>query len=278
MARGTGFILSAVSTRIDSPRNPTVLAAARLKDRRHREREGLFLVEGAREVERALAAGVAGQTLLLAPDLPGGADSRALADTASALGARVLELSSAAFGRLSMRQNPDGVALVAQRRDRDLAKVEEPLAGLVLVLDGLEKPGNLGALMRTADATGVSAVIVTGEGTDIENPNVIRASQGSVFAVPVHVATAAQAVERMKRDGIRIVATSPHADQPHWAADLTGDVAVILGTEAEGLPASSSRSADEVVTVPMRSRAADSLNVSVAGAVILYEALRQRSV
>lgn len=267
-----------MSSRIDSPRNPIVQAAARLKDRRHRRRDGLFIVEGKREVERALTARVAGQTLFVAPDLPAGASSPDVIRTAASLGIDVVELSKAAFERLSMRQNPDGVALVARSRDRDLALVSEPLSGLVLVLDGLEKPGNLGALMRTADATGVGAVIVTGEGTDVENPNVIRASQGSVFAVPVHLATVAAAVERLERDGLRIVATSPHADRPHWAVDLTGDVAVILGSEAEGLPGSVSGSAHEVVSVPMCSRAADSLNVSVAGAVVLYEALRQRSI
>ncbi len=254
-----------------------MLAAARLKDRRNRSRDGLYLVEGLRETERAVAAGVPAVTLFVAPGLPAGAAGMSLAVDVMELGGRVVELSDAAFGRLSLRQNPDGVALVARTVDRSLAASARALEGLVLVLDGLEKPGNLGALMRTADATGVSAVIVTGDGTDIENPNVIRASQGSVFAVPVHVAGAEDAIAYLRSGGFRLVAASPHAQSPHWDADLTGDVAILLGAEAEGLPERVSRAADQLVRVPMRSRAADSLNVSVAGAVVLYEALRQRS-
>lgn len=263
--------------KVVSPRNPTVLAAARLKDRRHRSREGAYLIEGLREVERALANGVTARTLFVAPDLPaGGAAGARLSSEAEALGAVMVELSSEAFKRLSLRQNPDGIALVAESRDRSLS-LAPALTGVVLVLDGIEKPGNLGALMRTADATGVNAVIVTGTGTDVENPNVIRASQGSLFAVPVYVATAEDAVSRLKGEGFTLVAASPHAERPHWSADLSGNVAIVLGTEAEGLSARLSEAADELVAVPMRSRAADSLNVSVAGAVILYEALRQRS-
>lgn len=264
-------------TKVDSPRNPTVLAAARLKDRRHRSREGAYLVEGLREVERALASSVTARQLFVAPGLPAGTAGARLAARAEALGAVVIELSNEAFERLSLRQHPDGVALVARSGDRSLARAPALGGGVVLVLDGLEKPGNLGALLRTADATGVKAVIVTGAGTDVENPNVIRASQGSIFAVPVYVARAEAALSRLRDEGFKVVAASPQAERPHWSADLTGDVAIALGTEAEGLPAWLSAAADELVAVPMRSRAADSLNVSVAGAVILYEALRQRS-
>ncbi|HLV12680.1 MAG TPA: RNA methyltransferase [Trueperaceae bacterium] len=263
--------------RVDSPRNPLVAETFRLRDHRHRARTGLFLVEGAREVERALAAGVPPRTLLLAPDLAPRRVAEPLAAAAAAAGAEVVELSASAFARLSLRQGPDGVALVARAPDRRLEAAGELAGGLVLVLDGLEKPGNVGALLRTADAVGAAAVILTGAGTDVENPNVIRASQGSVFAVPVHVSSAAAAVDRLRSEGFRLVAASPRAGRAHWEADLTGAVALLLGAEDRGLPAELEAAADELITVPMRSRAADSLNVSVAGAVVLYEALRQRS-
>ncbi len=265
-----------MTRRLESPRNKTVLAFARLKDRRHRLEEGLFLVEGRREVSRALAGGIEPTALLVAPDLADGPWLTALVDDARGRGATVTELSRAAFDRVTLRQNPDGMALVARTPDRGLPHVGA-LAGLVLVVDGLEKPGNLGALLRTADSVGVSAVVVTGVGTDVENPNVVRASQGSLFAVPVYVAPAEEALAHLEEAGFRLVATSPAASLPHWQADLTGDVALLLGTEDEGLPSTLLDRADQLITVPMRSRAADSLNVSVAGAVVLYESLRQRS-
>src|SRR5690606_28821241 len=136
---------------------------------------------------------------------------------------------------------------------------------------------NVGALLRTADAVGAAAVILTGAGTDVENPNVIRASQGSVFAVPVHVSSAAAAVDRLRSEGFRLVAASPRAGRAHWEADLTGAVALLLGAEDRGLPAELEAAADELITVPMRSRAADSPNVSVAGAGVLDDGLRRRS-
>lgn len=263
--------------RVDSPKNPLVVEVARLKERRHRARTGLFLVEGARETERALASGVRPRTLLLAPDLAPSAASASLAHAVEAAGAEVVELSEAAFARLSLRQNPDGVALVAHAPERRLAAADDLGGGLVLLLDGLEKPGNVGALLRTADAVGVAAVLVTDEGTDLENPNVIRASQGSVFAVPAYVAPRDEALAHLRRLGYTLVAASPRASLAHWEADLTGAVAVALGTEDAGLDPAVEAAADELVSVPMRARAADSLNVSVAGAVVLYEALRQRS-
>lgn len=263
--------------RVDSPKNPLVVEALRLKDRRQRVKSGLFLVEGAREAERALASGVSPRTLLLAPDLAPRRVAEPLAAAAAAAGAEVVELSEAAFARLSVRQNPDGVALVAAAPDRSLGDAAGLDGGLVLLLDGLEKPGNVGALLRTADAAGVAAVVVTGVGIDLENPNVVRASQGSVFAVPAFVAPREEAIAALKARGYRVVAASPRAEMAHWEADLTGAVAVALGTEDRGLDPATEAAADVLVKVPMRSRAADSLNVSVAGAVVLYEALRQRS-
>jgi len=266
-----------VRRRVDSPKNPLVNEVSRLKDRRQRVRSGTFLVEGARESERALASGIEPRVLLVSPGLAPRRVAEPLAAAAARAGAEVVELSEDAFARLSLRQNPDGVALVAETPDRRLAAAGDLAGGLVLLLDGLEKPGNVGALLRTADAVGAAAVIVTGEGTDLENPNVVRASQGSVFAVPAYVAPRDEALGFLRERGFRLVAASPMATLAHWQADLTGAVAVALGTEDKGLDPATEAAADVLVTVPMASRAADSLNVSVAGAVVLYEALRQRT-
>jgi len=268
--------------RVDSVRNPLVKEAAALKDRRTRERSGLTLIEGVREVERALAAGLPLRTLLLCPDLlsagPDAAETAAsLERRAEASGADIVALSEAAFARLTLRQGPDGVAAVAVWRERALASLAPGHEPLLLVLDGIEKPGNVGALLRTADAAGVGAVVLTGRGTDLSNPNVIRASMGSVFALPVAVAGGEETRAWLRSLRVRIVAATPGADASHWSADFRGGVAVVVGAEDRGLPAAWLEAADQRVRIPMRGRCADSLNVAVAGAVLLYEAVRQRA-
>lgn len=268
--------------RVESARNPLVKGAAALKERRARERSGLTLVEGAREVERAIAAGVPLRTLLLCPELrPAGEDSvdatASLERRAERSGAEVVLLSRAAFTRLTLRQGPDGVAAVASWRAPGLASLTPGPDPLLLVLDGIEKPGNVGALLRTADGAGVDGVVVTGGGTDLGNPNVIRASMASVFALPVAVADGEAARIWLRSSRARVVAATPEADASHWSADYRGSVAIVLGAEDRGLPSAWLDAADRRVTIPMRGNAADSLNVAVAGAVLLYEAVRQRA-
>ncbi|MEJ2291514.1 MAG: RNA methyltransferase [Deinococcales bacterium] len=265
--------------RIDSARNPLVKSVAALRTRRERDRTGTTLVEGLRETERASAAGLRVVRLLLAEELwPAGTETaaEALCRTPALETAEVVMLSADAFDRISLRQHPDGVAAVVVSPARDLEHLVLPNDPLVLVLDGIEKPGNVGALLRTADAAGVDGVVVTGDGTDLGNPNVVRASMGSVFALPVAAASTDEARTWLQTTGLRLVATTPHARSAHWEADYRGSVAVALGSEHAGLDASWLAAADERVRIPMRARAADSLNVSVAGAVVLFEAMRQR--
>lgn len=270
--------------RIESTANPYVKDVARLKDRRGRQRSGRFLVEGARETERALAGGVGALELLLAPDLHlDVAQARSIREAALAAGATIVELSAQAFGRISMRDRPDGVALVARSSETTLASLELTPQSLVLVVDGLEKPGNLGALMRTADAVGVDALLLCGSGpdgggTDLENPNVIRGSMGSLFALKAASGTREEVAAVLEASGLGLVAATPHATASIWSADLAGGVALLVGAEDSGLPDWWLRRSDQLVRIPMRAAAADSLNVSVAGAVLLYEALRQRTI
>lgn len=263
---------------IESPSNPLVKSLVALKDRRARDRTGTFLVEGARECMRALSSDLEVLSFLHAPGLHRAAGPyEQLHGLATDRVPDVVELSDVAFGRLSMRQSPDGLALLARRPSRELGRLGDLGGSLVLVLDGVEKPGNLGALFRTADAAGVGAVLVSGAGTDLENPNVIRASQGSVFAVPNAVAEAGAIATYLRQRGHRLVATSPRAKSAHWEADYRGSVAVLLGAEDVGLAQRWLSEADELVSIPMSQGAADSLNVSVAGAVVLFEAVRQRA-
>lgn len=260
--------------RVDSPKNPLIKQLLRLRERRERERSGKFLIEGVREVERALAAGIPIEQVLLAPELAR-PEALALAATAERDALPVSELAAAAFARLSIRENPDGLMALAPTWRTDLGELELPDEPLLLVVDGVEKPGNLGALLRTADAVDADAVFVTGPGTDPFNPNVIRASMGSIFSRPLVTTTSEELRQFLGEHGVRVVATSPGAEKPFWDADLKGPLALILGAEHEGLGSSWLGSAHARVHIPMAGMA-DSLNVATAGALLLYEALRQR--
>ena len=266
---------------IESSKNPTIRALLRLRERRAREREGRYLIEGARELTRALQAGVALEGLYYAEALLNDEGRRLLGHGAfghSGVGPGGLErtsLSQDAFERLSLRQNPDGVLGLARMEPGALGALEPPENALVLVLDGLEKPGNLGALLRTADAGGLAAVFATGAGTDLYNPNVIRSSLGSLFSRPVLAVSPEGALEWLRARGFALVAATPHASQSYWDADLRGPTALLLGAEDVGLSAAWLEAATTRVAIPMRGLA-DSLNVATAGAILIYEALRQR--
>lgn len=255
--------------RIQSPANPKVKALAALKERREREKTGLFLVEGRREVERALRAGLHLETLLLGP-------KSTLEDQALAGQAPILELSQEAMERVSVRENPPPVIGVFHLPHKTLKEVRLPRNPLVLVLLGLEKPGNLGAILRSADGAGANLVLVA-EGVDLFSPQVIRNSTGAVFALPVFPVAEKEALAFLKAQELRLVAATPEGEKLYWEEDYQKGVAFLLGAEDEGLPRAWKEAAQARVRIPMRG-VADSLNVSVSAALLLYEAVRQRSV
>ncbi len=259
--------------RISSAQNPEVRAAAKLKSRRIREREARFLIEGAREVTRALEAGFRLETLYFCPAFLG-SEGQSVLELAQTCGVSVTELSGAAFKVLSYREHPDGIIAVAERHEKRLTDLILPDDALVVVVEGLEKPGNLGALLRTADGVGAHALFTTGYGTDLENPNVVRSSMGSVFSVPALAVKSAELLAWLGREQFSLVAATPHADTLYWDADFAGRTAAVLGAEHSGL-SPEWLAAGEAVKIPMQGQA-DSLNVATAGALLLYEALRQR--
>lgn len=258
-----------------SPQNPEIKAAARLRERREREREGLFLIEGTRELSRALAAGVPVKVIYVCEGLlrPEGQQLLARLNQLALGGPEVVTTSAAAFHKLSARENPDGLLGVAPPWERPLPDVSDQ--ALVFVLTGLEKPGNLGALLRVADGAGVDAVLLIGRGVDLYNPNVIRASQGSVFGVPCSALDDEAALAWLRLGGFRLAALTPEGASSYWDADLGGKLALILGAEHAGVSHFWKGAADLALFIPMNG-AADSLNVATAGALVLYEALRQR--
>ena len=252
---------------ITSLQNPQVKRLVRLRQRREREAEGLMLIEGARELSRAVQAGVRLSETFACPEL----FSPEAQEVAHTLPPGTL-LSRTAFEKVSARENPDG--LLGLAKVPGAALPEPPEDALVVVLHGLEKPGNVGAILRTADAAGAHAVLVLGRGADPYGPNVIRASQGAVFSVPTAALPEAEALAWLSAHAFTTVACTPDAPRDYWQARLTGRVALLLGTEHAGLPAEW-RSTDQAVRIPMYGQA-DSLNVATAAALVLYEAVRQR--
>lgn len=262
---------------IESPANPRIRAAAALRERRERDRSGLTLVDGLRESIRALEAKVATELALVCSALLDDDDD---ADRLQALlrerDTETVEVSERAFSRVAFGERKDGIVLIVRAPTTDLAAIRFPEAEdpLVVVTEDIEKPGNLGAILRSADGSGASAVVAVG-GTDLFNPNVIRASTGTVFSVPIAAAPADAVLHWLREHGLRIVAAKVDAPRLHTDADLTGPLAIVLGNEASGLSDAWAAPDVESLRLPMLG-VADSLNVAVAGAVLLYEARRQR--
>jgi TrmH family RNA methyltransferase len=256
---------------ITSLQNPRVKHIVRLRDeKRQRRAEGLMLVEGYDEIRLALSAGHKPQTILSAPELLSPRIDIAETD------AERITVSRPVFAKMSYRENPDGwlaVFPIPQQTLDDLMPSESPL---VIVAESIEKPGNLGAILRTADAAHVDALLVCDPRVELWNPNVVRASRGAVFSVPVVECDNGAALEWLKGRGIHILAATPAAEGVYSEMDLRQPVAIAVGTEDKGLSEFWMANADVRVRIPMRGRV-NSLNVSVSTALIVYEAVRQRN-
>lgn len=261
---------------ITSVHNPQVKRLLRLRDRRGREAEGQMLIEGSDEVSLALEAGVALDAAWLCPTLPRFAKQADLRRRLVAAGVPIIEVNEPVFERLAYQENPDGWLAVAPLLRPELDSLRLPPTPLILVCEAIEKPGNLGAMLRTADAAGAHALIVCDATTDVNNPNVIRASRGAVFSVPLAVASTADALAWLKTRSIQIVAATPAATRAYTGVSLRGAVAIAVGAEDTGLSADFLAQADLAVRIPMTGRV-NSLNVSASAALLLYEAVRQRT-
>jgi len=270
---------------ITSPANPRLKALVALRRRRPREETGRTLVEGHEEIRLALEAGVTPRTLYVSEELfspSGRAGSQEigtqpeLVERLRAAGVEIVRLSPAAYGKVSYREGPDGLLAVVDNAGMPLSSLHvDSDQWLGLVTQGVEKPGNLGAMLRTADAAGADAVVAADPVTDWGNPNVVRASKGTLFALSVASATTAETLEWLRRSEVTLVVTTPETDLVHTDVDYRGRVAVAVGSEKHGADDALLEAATHRVRIPMRGRA-NSLNVSVAAAVVLYEAVRQR--
>ena len=273
-----------MSTLIASVHNPHIKRVAKLDKRSEREREHLLPVEGLREVQRALAAGCVPTTAYVCPQI---ATAPELQDTLAQLArlerdgqTRLFTVTPEVYARLAVREASGGILLLLPYLRTDLDSLRLPPDPLLAVVENAEKPGNLGAILRTADAAGVDGLIAcysAGEaaGTDVHNPNTVRASLGTIFHVPLAAAPSTPAIAWLRSRGIRIAAATPAGAALYTDADLRGPLAIVLGSEAHGLTAEWLAAADLRICIPMFGQA-DSLNLAASAAILLYEAVRQR--
>ena len=258
---------------ISSLQNERVKRIVKLQRKASARRDaGLTVMEGAREVIRAIENGWQPTELWLVPSL--GKTDFDFSKVCKKEPA-IFHPSENVFEKITYRENPDGVLAVGPLVCRKLEELELPGNPLVLVAEGVEKPGNLGALLRTADGAGADAVIVCDPATDLNNPNVIRASIGTLFYLPVVEATSQEALRFLNEKGIRILSAVPDAEAVYTETDLSGPLAIVVGAEDQGLSKVWKSEAELNVNIPMLGKN-DSLNVSVSAAILLYEAVRQR--
>jgi TrmH family RNA methyltransferase len=260
---------------ITSLQNPRVKAAVRLRDRRDREATGLTIVDGARELGRAIDAGVEIVEAFVCDELVRTVDAQA--DVRALVGSPtvVWQVPPPILEKVAFGERAEGIVAIVRVPDLALGALRLPRAPLLAVVEGVEKPGNLGAILRSADGAGLDAVIAADPRTDLFNPNAIRASLGTIFAMPCASGSTAEVVAWLRDRGIRALAARVEATRIYTEADLTGPVAIVFGSEAGGLTSAWAVPEVEPVRLPMLG-VSDSLNVSVAAAVLFYEARRQR--
>ncbi|GIM47173.1 RNA methyltransferase [Collibacillus ludicampi] len=262
--------------RITSTKNPRVKEWASLKHKKYREQKGLFFIEGTRLVEDALRSNAPVETLLLSEGKRETGKIEEIIHTANALGIELIEVNDAVISHVTDTQSPQGVVAIVRHYEH---KLEESIQGqrdaLYLALEQIQDPGNLGTMIRTADAVGATGVLIGSGSVDLYNPKVVRATMGSLFHLPVFEVELMNVLPALKERGIQLIGTSVQADQTVYDIDLTGNVVFVIGSEAHGLSEEVRKLLDTEVNIPMPG-SAESLNAAIASAVILYEAVRQR--
>ena len=283
---------------VTSAQNPKIRNLLLLQEKsRARREQGLFVVEGRRELQHCLEAGFTVRTVFVCPDLAGEDSFASLGMTkdispgttstchsVEARGRRknlageplVIEIPEPLYRKVAYREGTEGVIAEVEVKERRLEDLELPENPLVVVLEAVEKPGNLGAVLRSADAARADAVIVCDPLSDLWNPNLIRASLGGIFTVPTVAASSEETIAWLKAHGIRILTAQLQDSSWYYDMDMTVGTALVMGTESTGLTDLWRRAADAHIRIPMLGRL-DSLNVSVSAAILLFEAVRQRN-
>ena len=266
--------------KISSLQNTRIKQAIKLRNKRERDQTQQYLIEGYRELQRAFVGGASIHTLFYSSEHFLGSNEMQLIFEMKKKRIEAIEVSKHVFDKLSYRDRPDGLLAVAIQRHSILEDIDHKFfqkkPPLFLIAESIEKPGNLGSILRSCDGTGVDALFICDQCTDIYNPNVVRASVGTLFTVPVIEIESDKAIEWLKQHKVQIVATSPESSLNFTNNDYSGPVAIIVGSEQLGLSKKWIDASDNIVSIQMKG-IADSLNVAAATTLLLYEVLRQRS-
>lgn len=257
---------------ITSIQNPYIKELFQLKEKsRARKKSGLFIIEGKRELSLAIKSGYNIETLLFYPDLFSKTEAKSLSQN----GINSIEISLEVFQKLAHRSTTEGIIAIAQEKTNDLETLNLKENPLILVAEAPEKPGNIGALLRTADAANVDAVIIANPKTDLYNPNIIRSSIGCVFTNQIATGTTSEIIQFLNANNISIYCAALQASIPYHSQDFTKPTALVVGTEATGLSNEWLEAASQNIIIPMQGEI-DSMNVSVAAGILIFEAKRQR--
>ncbi len=269
-------MLSVSLDKITSAQNPKIKAVIKLRSKRVRDQLSEYLIEGYRELMRAVSSNTKIEILFICEELFLKDNEKKLIDELEKRGVQIFSCAQSVFEKISYRDRPDGLLAVAKKSPIGLEEITfKNKNPFIVVAVSIEKPGNLGTILRSADAVGADAIIVVDRVTDIYNPNVVRASTGTLFTQPVVEATSEKTLEWLKENNIQIVTTSPRAKELYSQVDYQGPTAIIVGSEQYGLPKHWLESFDKNVFIPMLGHA-DSLNAATCTTLMLYEVLRQR--
>lgn len=253
---------------ISSEQNQKIKDLIKLKEKsRHRKNSGFFVVDGLREIREALLGGFIIKELFICPGI--------FKKKVDFKIEKITQVSESIYKKISYKEKPEGILALAEHKTKHLGEFNLGKKSLILILEAVEKPGNLGAIIRSAYAVGVDLIIINDEKTDIYNPNVIRASEGLLFKTPIISANFQETKEFLDKNKTKTVATSLSGGKNHTEINYQEAVAIVLGTESSGLSDKWLKAANEVVKIPMKA-GIDSLNVSVSAAILIFEAWRQR--
>lgn len=262
--------------KITSLQNPLIKEAVALRDVKARKENHLTLIDGVREIQRAYNAEVEMERVFFCPDLIQGREEYELLGLLKGRGVKTIEVIESVFEKIAYGQRMEGLLAVSRIPKKSLTDFKPTGSSLYVIAEGLEKPGNIGAILRTCDAAGVDGLVLVDSKTDLYNPNVIRASTGTVFSVPTAIADNKAILAFLERFKIQSCSLFPESEKDYTDVDLAGPLAIVLGSEDKGLSEFWRKNSTTSMKIPMRGKA-DSLNVSVCAAIVIYEAMRQRS-
>lgn len=256
---------------ITSIQNPLVKSLLQLQEKsKARKQSGTFLIEGIREIELALKGGYVIETILFLPEMVSENQLKAFGNDT-----QLIEISDDVYQKLAYRDSTEGILAVAKTKKMELAQLNLPKNALILIAEAPEKPGNIGALLRTADAAALDAVIIANPKSDMYNPNIVRSSVGCLFTNNIAIGTTSEIISFLQANNINIFCATLQDSKPYHEQDFTGATALVVGTEATGLTQDWRDAATQNIIIPMQG-AIDSMNVSVAAAILIFEAKRQR--